>query len=267
MAKDTFYFSHDYNARNDFKILFLRQQLGMEGYGIYWFLIESLAESGGRLPLKIIPVMAMQMQVTEVKVSAVINNFDLFEVSENEFFSTRLLNHLDKRKLLSEKGKKGAENRWVGNSHPNSHPNTDPNGHPISGANAKERKGKEIKEKESSSIEQHDTTQQVFGIESRKSYDSMPEEFKKMYSKILYDDYIRLMGNIKQECRFLSKWENQITIYEFSKLYERIQNNEITPAEVRQALIDLDANKQAKDKYNSVMHGLNIYLKTIISKR
>jgi len=259
MAKDTFYFSHDYNARNDFKILFLRQQLGMEGYGIYWFLIESLAESGGRLPLKIIPVMAMQMQVTEVKVSAVINNFDLFEVAENEFFSTRLLNHLDKRKLLSEKGKKGAENRWVGNGHPISHP--------ISGANAKERKGKEIKEKESSSIEQHDTTQQVFGIESRKSYDSMPEEFKKMYSKILYDDYIRLMGNIKQECRFLSKWENQITIYEFSKLYERIQNNEITPVEVRQALIDLDANKQAKDKYNSVMHGLNIYLKTIISKR
>ena len=113
-----------------------------------------------------------------------------------------------------------------------------------------------------------DTTHNLgLGIDYRKSYDSMPEEFKKMYSKILYDDYIRLMGNIKQECRFLSKWENQITIYEFSKLYERIQNNEITPAEVRQALIDLDANKQAKDKYNSVMHGLNIYLKTIISKR
>ena len=40
MKKDTFYFSHDYNAHNDVKILFMRQQLGMEGYGIYWFLIE-----------------------------------------------------------------------------------------------------------------------------------------------------------------------------------------------------------------------------------
>ena len=135
----------------------------MEGYGIYWFLIESLAESGGRLPLKIIPVMAMQMQVTEVKVSAVINNFDLFEVSDNEFFSTRLLNHLDKRKLLSEKGKKGAENRWGGNSHTNSHPNS----HPISDPNAKERKGKEIKEKES--VVYSDTTHNLgLGIDYRK---------------------------------------------------------------------------------------------------
>ena len=75
MKKDSYYFSHDYNARNDFKCLFLRQQLGMEGYGIYWFLIESLAESGGLLPLKIVPVLAMQMQVTETKVTGVINSF------------------------------------------------------------------------------------------------------------------------------------------------------------------------------------------------
>ena len=262
MAKDTFYFSHDYNARNDFKILFLRQQLGMEGYGIYWFLIESLAESGGRLPLKIIPVMAMQMQVTEVKVSAVINNFDLFEVSDNEFFSTRLLNHLDKRKLLSEKGKKGAENRWGGNSLPISHPIS----LPISDPNAKERKGKEIKE--SSSIEQFDTTHNLgLGIDYRKSYDSMNDEFKKLYEREVYNSYIDLMKKLHVECRFLAQWENQLTIYEFKKIYDRIISKEITSAEVRQALIDLDANKQAKDKYNSVAHGLNIYLKTIISRR
>jgi len=57
MAKDSFYFPHDYNARNDVKCLFLRQQLGMEGYGIFWFLVESLADAGGVLPLKIIPVL------------------------------------------------------------------------------------------------------------------------------------------------------------------------------------------------------------------
>jgi len=115
MKKDSYYFSHDYNARNDFKCLFLRQQLGMEGYGIYWFLIESLAESGGILPLKIIPVLAMQMQVTETKVSGVINSFELFEVTDNEFFSMRLNQHLEKRNSISsinsEKGKKSAETR------------------------------------------------------------------------------------------------------------------------------------------------------------
>jgi len=49
---NSFYFTHDYNAANDSKILFLRQQLGMEGYGIYWFIIEQLAQSGGYLPIK-----------------------------------------------------------------------------------------------------------------------------------------------------------------------------------------------------------------------
>lgn len=122
MKKDSYYFSHDYNARNDFKCLFLRQQLGMEGYGIYWFLIESLAESGGLLPLKIIPVLSMQMQVQDVKVHAVINNFDLFIVNEEAFFSMRLNNHLEVRNVLSESGKKGAIARW-GNSPPNSPPN------------------------------------------------------------------------------------------------------------------------------------------------
>ena len=115
MKRDSYYFSHDYNARNDFKILFLRQQLGIEGYGIYWFLIESLAESSGKLPLKIIPVLAMQMQTNEVKVTAVINEFDLFTVIDNQFFSIRLNKHLEKRDTLSfinsEKGKKSAEVR------------------------------------------------------------------------------------------------------------------------------------------------------------
>jgi hypothetical protein len=111
MKKDTFYFPHDYNARNDVKNLFLRQQLGMEGYGIFWFLIESLADSGGELPMKIIPVLSMQMQVPDVKVLAVIKNFELFQVDDENFFSSRLNVHLQMRKTLSEKGKLGVKIR------------------------------------------------------------------------------------------------------------------------------------------------------------
>jgi len=138
--KESFYFSHDYNAHNDVKILFLRQQLGMEGYGIYWFLVETLADSGGILPLKIIPVLAMQMQVSEIKVKAVIESFDLFQIIEDSFYSQRLINHLEIRKIASENGKKGAKKRWE---------NGVANGVAIGGANgdanAKERKGKESK--------------------------------------------------------------------------------------------------------------------------
>lgn len=85
----------------------------MEGVGIFWYIIERLAQSGGTLPLKIIPVLSMQMQVPEVKVQAVVHNFELFVINEEHFFSQRLNNCLDLRKTLSEAGKKGAAAKWA----------------------------------------------------------------------------------------------------------------------------------------------------------
>jgi len=41
--KETFYFSHDNNAFNDDKILELRFDMGIEGYGLFWAVIEFLA--------------------------------------------------------------------------------------------------------------------------------------------------------------------------------------------------------------------------------
>jgi hypothetical protein len=140
MKSNSYYFSHDYNSANDTKILFLRHQLGMEGYGIYWFLIEQLANAGGKLPLELIPVLAMQMQTTDVKVNGVVHNFDLFTIASGEFYSERLQNHLALRQNLSEKGKLGAANRWK---------NGEANGVAIGEGNAKERKEKESKVKES----------------------------------------------------------------------------------------------------------------------
>ena len=136
MKSNTYYFSHDYNAANDTKVLFLRHQLGMEGYGIYWYLIEQLANAGGKLPLELIPVLAMQMHCTDVKVNGVLMNFDLFTINSGEFWSERLQEHLELRLKLSESGKAGANNRWG-------------NRVAIGGGNAKESKVKEIKEKES----------------------------------------------------------------------------------------------------------------------
>lgn len=106
------YFSHDYTASDDVKILFLRQSLGMEGVGIFWYIIERLAQAGGLLPLKIIPVLSMQMQVTEIKVQGVINNFDLFEITESDFYSRRLNESLNLRKTLQDAGQRGAAKRW-----------------------------------------------------------------------------------------------------------------------------------------------------------
>ena len=106
------YFQHDYNSANDHKILFLRQQFGIEGYGIFWYIIEQLAQAGGSLPTKIIPVIAMQIQTTPDKVKAVIYNYELFNIVNEEFFSMRLKQQLEFRQQLSIDGKAGALKRW-----------------------------------------------------------------------------------------------------------------------------------------------------------
>lgn len=106
------YFSHDYTSSDDVKMLYLRQALGMEAVGIFWYVVEKLAQAGGRLPLKIIPVLAMQMQVTEPKVTAVITGYELFEIHNEQFSSHRLTSSLALMDKLKEAGKKGAAIRW-----------------------------------------------------------------------------------------------------------------------------------------------------------
>jgi hypothetical protein len=137
MKNKSYYFSHDYNAANDTKVLFLRHQLGMEGYGIYWFIIERLADAGGKLPIDLIPVLAMQMHSTDIKVKGVVMQFDLFKIEEGEFWSERLNDHLGLRAKLSQSGKNGAISRWK---------NGEVNGVAIGEVNANKRKEKEIKE-------------------------------------------------------------------------------------------------------------------------
>jgi hypothetical protein len=42
LSKDAYYFPHFYNARHDRKIKRLRKDLGIEGYGIFFMLLEVL---------------------------------------------------------------------------------------------------------------------------------------------------------------------------------------------------------------------------------
>jgi hypothetical protein len=44
MKKDAYYFPHYSNARNDAKLIKLRRVLGIEGYGLYFMLLEVLRE-------------------------------------------------------------------------------------------------------------------------------------------------------------------------------------------------------------------------------
>lgn len=116
MKKEAYYFSHDANARNDVKMIRLRRSLGLEGYAIYFCLIEILREQAGyKLPLSSVPDIAFELHTSDEKVKVVINSFDLFIVEENHFFSARLLQSMDQynevKAKLVEAGRKGGLSR------------------------------------------------------------------------------------------------------------------------------------------------------------
>lgn len=119
MAKDTYYFSHDFNARNDKKISALVREFKSSGYGIYWCVAEMLHEEKGKVELDELTFMAISNDLNEdlELVKNVINkcvySFKLFRLSDdNMLTSNRVEFNLDKRKQLSisrsNAGKAGA---------------------------------------------------------------------------------------------------------------------------------------------------------------
>ena len=118
MKKDAFYFSHDSNARNDIKMLRLRRSLGLEGYAIYFCLIEMLREQiDYKLPIETIQDIAYELHTSDDKIKAVVYNSDLFEIHEEVFFSARLLRSMEEynsRKIkYIEAGRKGGFSKAI----------------------------------------------------------------------------------------------------------------------------------------------------------
>lgn len=115
MSKDSYYFSHDSNARNDIKMVKIRRALGLEGYGIYFCLIEILRDQKDfKLPLTSISDIAFELHTSEEKVKTIILAYDLFVIEEDtHFFSARLLRSMleleNKRQRFIDAGKKGGE--------------------------------------------------------------------------------------------------------------------------------------------------------------
>jgi hypothetical protein len=112
MKNDTFYFPHDFNARNDKKMIKLRQVHKQAGIGIYWSLVEMLYEESGLLLLNDVPVLASELRAKIDMVDSVIRDFNLFENDGEYFWSNSVKRRMDKRLEKSEKAKASASHRW-----------------------------------------------------------------------------------------------------------------------------------------------------------
>lgn len=116
MAKDTFYFSHDYNARNDDKIKKLIRKHGMRGYGIFWAIVEDLYNNANALRLDCEGIAYDMREDCEI-IKSVIHDFGLFTIDGDIFGSISIGNRLDERNSKSKKARENAHKRWknIGN--------------------------------------------------------------------------------------------------------------------------------------------------------
>jgi hypothetical protein len=112
MPKETFYFPHDYNARNDRKLVRVLMELGLSGIGAYWCVVEMLYEEGGYLNCSDIPMIAKELRIQVRTLENLIENFGLFEQTEEHFYSLSVLFRLSKRIARSDAARNSALSRW-----------------------------------------------------------------------------------------------------------------------------------------------------------
>ena len=118
MGKESYWFKHDHNARGDEKILELRSEFGAEGYGVFWMIVETMAEnSNGGVKASLIGGLSLGYGVAKDRLQSIFDvctRIGLFFEKEGYYFSNRVLEHKESMSNFAHFGKIGAEKRWGG---------------------------------------------------------------------------------------------------------------------------------------------------------
>lgn len=110
--KDSYYFQHDYYARNDPKLVNLMARHGVEGVGIYWCIVENLYEQGGRLDISSCNSIAFSLHVDNAIVESIVKDFDLFKDDGQVFWSESVNKRIEKQESIRSKRKAAVLKRW-----------------------------------------------------------------------------------------------------------------------------------------------------------
>ncbi len=203
MKKTINYFPHDFNARNDIKLKKVNMQLGLEGIGLYWCIIEYLYENDGYLTLdEDINLLAYELRIEKDLIINLIENFDLFKKQKNKFYSPSVLSRLEtineksnvNRENVLKRWKKAQENGSINEIQPNYRGNTTVL---QTKYYKKEKKIKENKNKKKENKEDILTTT------DNNIYSFIEENFGRLLSGIEYEKI-----NI-----WLSEWDTEILKY------------------------------------------------------
>lgn len=105
------YFSHDYNTRLDKKIKRLISKHGMQGYGVFWSIIEDLYNNANALQLDYESI-AFDLRIDEDLAKSIVLDFDLFIIDGDFFGSESVERRLMERNKKSTKARESAFKRW-----------------------------------------------------------------------------------------------------------------------------------------------------------
>ena len=122
MKKETYYFSHDSNALTDTKILNMRADYGLEGYGLYWAIIEMMRNEEdyqlefNKNTFRAIKTLTNTTIDIEKYIKDCIEDYKLFQQQDEKFYSNSLLKRMQIKDKKSAIAREKAQKRWNSNA-------------------------------------------------------------------------------------------------------------------------------------------------------
>ena len=107
------YFSHDLFTRENLKIKKLISKHGMQGYGVFWALVEFLHNNNNKLLTDELGIISFDLGVDEKLVESVVNDFNLFIVRKKVISSQRVAQNIKIKNEKSKIARNNANKRWA----------------------------------------------------------------------------------------------------------------------------------------------------------
>ena len=107
------YINHKISNRSEYVFRKLIERKGAAAYGVYWYILEELYESGGKMLFEEIEPISKVLFVRKDFVVSVIKSFSLFQYDSESFWSDEVIEQIEKRQKIKDKRKEAANKRWV----------------------------------------------------------------------------------------------------------------------------------------------------------
>ena len=163
------YFSHDIYTRENLKIKKLISTHGMQGYGVFWAVVEFLHNNNNRLSMDELGIVAHDLGVDIKIVESVVKDFKFFVIRKSVISSNRVAQNIKLRLEKSEKAKKAINKRWHGSSGDTDVLQTKYGGNTIKEKESKEKESKEKESKENESKEKESNVKETKENESQET--------------------------------------------------------------------------------------------------